>query len=185
MPQKNRNTLGRVIPALLAFLGPIIVGAVVIKVGGYVAFWLLCYFLMLAIPVLFIIWLIYRYIVHIAAEKVEDRFHEDGENFLSALEEQYDSVAGVVWDRSFRRRSRLSARKPFDKLAVQASPKWDSLSSQQKQKLAEELAGRLYAWIQEKGLERRGFDIKIDFYYGEEHPELVAKYDNGKLDLID
>jgi len=185
MPQGKNDKLKRLLLGLLAFLGPIAVGAAAIEVGGYMAFWFLCYFLMLFIPVAFLLWLTYRYVVHISAEKVEDRLNDQGEEFLSALEERFDIIDGVVWDRSFRRRSRLSARRPFDKLAVSASERWPALSREQKQQLAEELSGMLSRWVKKNGVERRGHDIKVDFYYGEEDPSLVGKYSGGRLELFD
>ncbi len=185
MPQGKNDKIKRFLLGLLAFLGPIAVGAAAIEVGGYMAFWFLCYFLMLFIPVAFLFWLTYSYVVHISAEKVEDRLNDQGEVFLSALEERFDIIDGVVWDRSFRRRSRFSARRPFDKLAVSVSERWPVLSLEERQQLAEELSGMLRRWIKKNGVERRGHDIKVDFYYGQEDPSLEGKYSGGQLELFD
>jgi len=169
------NRLRRLMLGLLAFLGPIAIGAVTIKVGGFWAFWYLCYFLMPAIPVVLVLYLIYKYIFQIAAEKVEDKFEDEGKEFLSMLKEQFSIVTDAVWDRSFRGRSRLSARKPFDRLALSVSESWFSLSGEQRYQLMEEIACTLHEWIRENGWERNKHTVRLDFYRDIQSPSSLLE----------
>lgn len=177
MLQKNNDGLRRLLLGMLAFFGPIVAGAVTIWIGGFLAFWFLCYFIMLALPVVIIGYLVYKYIFQIAAEKVEDRFEEEGKKFLAGLKDRFEIIEDAVWDPSFRMRSRLSPRKPFDRVALSVSEGWFFLSGEQRQELMEEISHMIREWIREKGLERKNHVIRLDFYRDIHSPSsLVGKY---------
>lgn len=185
MPQHEISKLKRVLLGLLAFFGPIAIGALAIKVGGYMAFWYLCYFLMLIIPVALILYLIYKFIFQIAAEKVEDRFEDEGKEFLSTLKENFDVLEEVTWDRSFYKRSRFSPRKPFDRLALSVSENWFTLPQKQKKQLMSEIYNNLREWIRNNGLEKNNHSIRLDFYRDiNRASSLVGQYIDGQARFI-
>lgn len=176
----------RLCMGLFAFGGPIILGALTVKIGGFLAFWYLCYLLMLLIPAAIVIYLVYKYTFQIRAEKAEDRFEDEGEKFLLGLMERFDTVFDeILWDRTFYHRSRLQARKPFDRLALLVSAGWLGLPGENKKRMMESIDQDLRAWIQANGLEKNKHSIRLDFYQGGgQVPSLVGRCIDGQAVFI-
>ncbi|MCF8011841.1 MAG: hypothetical protein K9L17_11705 [Clostridiales bacterium] len=179
-PQGSK--LRRFLLGLAAFAGPILFGALIVKLGGFLAFWLLCYLLMAGTPFIFIIYLVYKYIFQIKTEKIEDRYEQDAEEFLRRLEEDYTVINECLWNRSMRERSMLERKKPFDRMALSVSEEWHHLTGDEKEKIMKELSQYVYNWIRDKNLAVKNHVIRLDFYTDLTDPSsLVGRYKGGKI----